>query len=381
VIDFRVVLASLASIFFALAVGVTLGAGPLRGDADEHLRAELRQMGAEQVTLRRQVERLERMARYHQAFASAVAPSLVKERLSGQRVVVVALPGADDATVTNVRGMLAAAGGTVTGTVRVSERWADPAQRQFLDELIKRLPARVADGASTYERAGSLAARALVTRSEDSSPTDEPRDSEQTPEPGQTPEETPGPEQVPDGEQAPATDSAGTDSAGTEGSSRPDKTAAMIIGALREGRLLQADATLSPADLAVVVAPARPGQGNEATEAWLALARALDQNSRGVVVAGGGASTRGLVADLRANAQVSAEVSTVDVADLTSGQVAVVWALVEQQHGGVGHYGAVEHTHGAAPKETPGPEPRESGTEEVGPGQAGRDQSSSEQTG
>jgi hypothetical protein len=354
VIDFRLVLASLASIFFALAVGVTLGAGPLRGDADDHLRAELRQMGEEQVTLRRQVERLERMARYHQAFASAVAPSLVKERLAGQRVVLVALPGADDSTVAGLRGMLAAAGGTVTGTVRVSERWADPAQRQFLDELAKRLPANAAGGTSTYERAGALAARALVTRGEGSP--DEPPVPGQTPVPGRTPgpEEGSGPEPVPDPDPAPDSDSA-PDS--DHASSRPDRTAAMITGALREGRLLEADPTLSPADLAVVVAPSRAR--DDASDAWLALARALDQSGYGVVVAGGGASTTGLVADLRANAQVSAEVSTVDVANLTSGQVAVVWALLEQRHGGVGHYGAVEHTHGAAPKEEPGAEPRE----------------------
>jgi hypothetical protein len=351
VTDFRVVLASLASIFFALAVGVTLGAGPLRGDADDHLRAELQQLGNEQVTLRRQVERLERMARYHQAFASAVAPTLVKERLSGQRVVLVALPGADESTVSGLRGMLAAAGATVTGTVRVSERWADPAQRQFLDELAMRLPANAAGGTSTYERAGALAARALVTRG---SPAETP-DPHRTPDPGRTPGpgEASGPKPVPDPDQAPDSD----DAPGR--TPRPDRTAAMIVGALREGRLLEADPTLSPADLAVVVAPSRTRATNDATEAWLALARALDQNSHGVVVAGGGAATTGLVADLRANAQVSAEVSTVDVAELTSGQVAVVWALVEQRHGGVGHYGAVEHTHGAAPKEAPGAEPRE----------------------
>lgn len=330
-IDFRVLLVSLASIFFALAVGVTLGAGPLRGDADEHLRADLQQMGQEKQTLRRELERLERKARYQDAFAATVAPSLVKERLVDQRVVLVSLPGADESTIAGLRGMVAAAGGTVTGTVQVSARWADPAQRQFLDELANRLAPSAAGTTSTYERAGALVARALVSRREGAG------------EPG--PGATPGPDLT----------------AGSDGTPGPDGPAAMIIGALREGQLLEADPGLVSADLAIVVAPSRSREQHQATEAWLALARALDQNSQGVVMAGD--SSSGLLGGLRANAQVSAEVSTVDVANLTSGQVAVVWALVEQQHGGVGHYGAVDHAHGAAPREASNPEPEVSGAD------------------
>jgi Copper transport outer membrane protein, MctB len=102
---------------------------------------------------------------------------------------------------------------------------------------------------------------------------------------------------------------------------------------------------LPTADLALVVAPpASAPHGSEPAgatpEAWVDLARALDEASQGVVVAGdrSGIGT-GVLAAVRDDAQASTIISSVDVAEMPSGQVAVVLALDEQSRGAVGHYG------------------------------------------
>lgn len=308
-IDFRYFLVSIAAIFLALAVGVALGAGPLKGEFDQQLRANLDQMGKEKDGLRDEITQLEQVDKYRDTFASDVAPDLLKGRLTDQTVVLVALPDAEAATVKDLEETLTSAGATVTGTVQIKQKWAEPGQRQFLEDLAGRLvdgDPPSGDDASAYDRAGSVLARALVTKDDRSA--------------GQTDDATP-----------------------------------TIMGAFGEGGVVDGEVDLPQADLAVVVAPpvpdGAPTPKDTMNEAWLALMLSLDQASRGVVLAGdtSAASDPGIVASLRGDNQASGEVSSVDVADLPSGQVAVVWALVEQYAGGSGHYGAVGSNDGALP--------------------------------
>ncbi|MEQ4210068.1 copper transporter [Actinopolymorpha sp. B17G11] len=328
-IDFRYFLVSMTGVFLALAVGIALGAGPFRGDLDQELRSDLRQVGREKDDLRGRISQLQHVDRYRDTFAKDLAPNLVRGQLTGQDVVLVALPGADTAVVKDVEGIVAAAGGGVTGTVQVRPKWADPSEQQFLEDLAGRLATgRVAPATaagSAYEQAGSVLARALVT-----------------------------------------------DDDGAPG--RGDAATATVVGAFGEGGLVDAPASLARASFAVVVAPpATAGAGprvrdaavNEAASAdtpanaaWVALARSLDDAGQGVVMAGETSAAegeQGVLASLREDSRASADVSSVDVADLPSGQVAIVWALVEQRRGGAGHYGAVGTTDGALPKAPEGP--------------------------
>jgi hypothetical protein len=315
VIDFRYFLVSIAAIFLALAVGVALGAGPLKGELDRQLRGTISAVSKEKDGLRRQIADLQQGDKYRDSFAADIAPSLVKGRLSGQKVVLVALPNADSGVVKGVEQSLTSANATVTGTVSMTDKWSDPSQRQFLEELATRLvtgDVRMPDNGSAYDRAGVVLARALVTRD-----------------------------------------------AGAAG--RKDSATPTIMGAFGEGDLVDGDSDLPQADLAVVVAPPVPKGAQTpdpaANEAWVALARSLDAASQGAVVLGDASSANegGVLASLRDDAQASAQVSSVDVADLASGRVAAVWALAEQATGGVGQYGAVGTTDGALPKAATGP--------------------------
>ena len=61
------------------------------------------------------------------------------------------------------------------------------------------------------------------------------------------------------------------------------------------------------------------------------------------------AQNGGLIKALRSDSEASKIVSSVDVADLPSGQMTVVFALVEQASGKAGHYGAIDAKNGVAP--------------------------------
>lgn len=311
-IDFRFFLVSIAAVFLALAVGVALGAGPLKGEFDQQLRANVEQLGKEKDQLRDQMQQLEQSDRYRDTFASTIAPGLLADKLNNHQVVVVALPGADKKVVKNLADTVKASGGTVTGTVQVTAKWGDATNRQFLEDLAAQLvtgDVTLPNDSTTYDRAGALLARALVTKD---------------------------PKAV----------------------GQADSATPTIMGAFGEGDLVNAPGDLRRADLAVVVAPhvtpdTKPQEGDDVNDAWVALAKAMDSQSLGAVVAGdttAASSDLGALNRLRADAKASSVVSSVDVADLPSGQVAVVWALLEQTKGKAGQYGAVGTTDGALPK-------------------------------
>ena len=91
--------------------------------------------------------------------------------------------------------------------------------------------------------------------------------------------------------------------------------------------------------LAVVVSPDDPADPS-ATATFLPLIEALQKDGKGVVVAGGAASTEvgGTIAEIRGSDLVST-VSTVDDIDLAMGYPTTALALVEQLRGDVGQYG------------------------------------------
>jgi hypothetical protein len=77
----------------------------------------------------------------------------------------------------------------------------------------------------------------------------------------------------------------------------------------------------------------------------------LDLGSAGVVVAGTPetAQNGGLLKSLRGDSEATKIVSSVDVANLPSGQATVVFALAEQASGKAGQYGGVDAKNGVAP--------------------------------
>jgi hypothetical protein len=296
VIEFRYHVVSIAAVFLALATGIALGTGPLTGGVDSQAASAAEQDRQDRV-LRDQLDQAEHHAAFSDAYAQATSGQLLAGRLEGRSVALILLPGADDDIANGVADAIAAAGGSVTGTLELQPALLDPQNRQVAEGLATQVLERVedvssADDASTYELVGASLARGFLTDQPEGAPV--------------------------------------------------DGAAQTVAATYREADYVTTDDDVDRrASLAVVVSadPERLEQGQ--AELVTTIIRSLDAASGGVVVAGGATSTTdgGYVAAIR-DSEVAQEVSTVDLADTVAGQVVTVLALAEQAGGEAGQYGA-----------------------------------------
>jgi hypothetical protein len=312
VIDFRYHVVSIVAVFLALTVGIVLGSSFLKESIVQELTNQANGLRTDVNTLRQEKRELERDIQYRDAFVRQVAPTLMRNRLEDQRVVLVTLPGADSDITEGIKKLLADASGAnakITGQVAVKGEFSEDKQQTTLGTLALQLkPSGVAipDG-SAQETAAAEIADAIVTT-----------------EPAR---------------------------AGEEGTS-----ASLVLGGFKEAGFIDVEGSpQNRATLAVVVAPSVPSTSSEnnkkANEAYLAVLSALGKASRGAVLAGPeqAAEDGGLIAALRASKDVAGQVSSVDVADTESGRVAVALALLAEAQGKAGHYGVHDTPGGPLP--------------------------------
>jgi hypothetical protein len=302
-IDFRYHLVSIVSIFLALAVGIVLGAGPLKGDIGTSLTEQTTALRAEKSQLRADLNAARREASARDTFSSAVAPAVVKDRLTGKTVALVVVPGVEADLVKEVTTSLVAAGAKVGSTVTLTDAWADPTKAAARSSVVTPLAplVKVPVGAGLPDQlAATVLARAILT---------------------------------------------GTD----RSTDRLSVAASAALNGLKSGDLINVspDQIVSASSVVfldgAVKSPAPPD--NEARlAAYVQLAGVLDAEGSGVVVAGRSNTiepTRSpdLVAAVRKDAEALKVVSTVDDADLPMGQGTLVMALAQQYTGDAGHYG------------------------------------------
>jgi hypothetical protein len=132
-----------------------------------------------------------------------------------------------------------------------------------------------------------------------------------------------------------------TDASGKTPTSAAQATSA--LSAFASGGFLQASGTVVPGRSVIVLTGGAVTGGSDADRAAAIadMATQLKTAAGGVVVAGGSGSdsSTGSVGVIRASTADSAAVSTVDNVGTSSGRLATVLALVEQNGGGVGRYG------------------------------------------
>lgn len=305
-IDFRYHLVSIIAVFFALAAGIVLGAGPLGDTVDDTLAEQTSSLRDENRDLRQQLEDTERDTAYQQAFLEEVTPRLVTGQLEGEYVGVIALPGADEETVTAVRDTLAQAGATADLTVRIEPTWTDPDSEPTLDELATEL---VSSGTELPTEGGGYARGAAVLASALMAPPTEPGASHET-----------------------------IDTA--------------TVTAFEESDLitLEQDASVAPSMAVLVAGNVSGDDAEDRLDRLATLVGSIDAADAGTVVAGPASTAEdGLLRTIRDNGDLAEVVSTVDSVDLPSGRAAVVFALSEQAAGGSGQYGVVGETDGALP--------------------------------
>jgi hypothetical protein len=310
VISFRYHIVSIVSVFLALAIGVALGGGPLKGEVDNTLVSQVQTDRQAKRDLQTQIAALRSGNTFTDAFAQTVAPTLVGNTLTGRVVTLVVLPTAQQADVKALTDLVGVAGGTVGGTLRIGDQLVDAGDKQLVDELGTQLEGRAPDvnippDASPYERIGTLIARAIGTDADAGAPVDGP--------------------------------------------------ASGILGGLSTTSLMSAEGKLNRRG-SLLLFVTGPGQGTAeqkqgASTIVDALVQAADDATDGVVLAGPVASARagGQVKAVRDDVTAARDVSTVDSLGRTAGEVVTVMAVAGQARDKTGHYGAVNAADGAMP--------------------------------
>lgn len=296
-IDFRYHLVSIVSIFLALAVGIVLGAGPLKEDIGNTLTSEVTRLREDRTQLREQLDDASKAAQARDDFTEASNKTLLAGRLQDATLTVVVMPGADANLVKSTTSTLALAGAKIGSTVTVLDSWVDPDKDTFRstlgDQLAPSVQVPVDDGGNVLD---AVLARALLTK-------------------------------------------AGGNGAGS----------AAALEGLRTGELIR----YTPDDVevatgAVVIGgPVTGGSADERTqkaEALSSLAGALDKAGSGAVLVGqaadpGDGPQVSVIATARQDGDQAKELSTVDNGTLPMGQASVVFGLVEQFAGNAGQYG------------------------------------------
>jgi hypothetical protein len=302
VIDFRYHLVSIVSIFLALAVGIVLGAGPLKGDIGTRLTEQMTALRAEKTQLRTDLDTVRRDAAARDTFSAAMAPAVMRGRLAGKTVALVVAPGVDADLVKSVTASLAAAGARVGSTVTLTDSWADPSKATMRNTVASPFASLVKApvGASPDQLASTVLARSILAGSDYST------------------------ERLP-------------------------TSATAALNGLKAGDLISVtpDQIVTSSSVVFLAGPVK-GSTKAETEARLAayvqLVRVLDAAGSGVVVVAktnttDRARSADLVAAVRAESDAVKVISTVDDADLPMGQGTLVLALAEQQAGGAGQYG------------------------------------------
>lgn len=131
-VDFRYHIVSIVAVFLALAIGIVLGAGPLKTSSDVQLKAQVSDLRTAQSALQGSLDQTRGQVQFLDRFGAEVAPSLLGGRLAGLDVAVVALPGADPSTVAGVLAVLRQASATVSVQARLTGSWTDPGRRASL---------------------------------------------------------------------------------------------------------------------------------------------------------------------------------------------------------------------------------------------------------
>ncbi|MEO5874239.1 MAG: copper transporter [Streptosporangiaceae bacterium] len=312
-IDFRYHVVSIVAVFLALAIGLIVGSTTLQDKTLELIRDQANRLQVSNDDLRAQVKASDELRRGEDQFASVIGPQIEESRLRNESVVFVEAPGADSKMRIQLDQAVKNAGGSVTGWVSLTDKFLADDQAETISQLsdsLKAVGTTFADSAGPYEKAGTVLAQSLVT----------------------------------------------TESAKV---GHEEVSSVSALSGFKDGGYLSTSGKPGGrATLAIVIAPSGPYDTKVASQdnkALVALAQALDLAGRGTVAAGNFASVAsgdGFLSELRGSSAAST-VSSVDTADIPSGQVVTVLALNVELTGKSGKYGIGSGTSGYLPVPLP----------------------------
>jgi hypothetical protein len=293
-VDFRYHVVSLAAVLIALSVGVVLGTGAFGDPLLRDIRNNVRELEQDISDRRAQNAQLNDDLQRELAFGLAAEPYLLDGRMQSQQVVVVEFAGTDGAVADQLRAAVATAGGRVTSTIELLDRFV-LADQVDADALALALGSSTGDPDDLRLEAASDLGRALASAAQ--------------------------------GESAALDDLLvaleDTEFVDVEGASQgdeavPEGAALVIIGGSVE-------------------APAYP-----VSELCLTLASAASEREAPVIVGETDASEWGLVTSIREDGDTRDLVATADGIQGVAGRVAAILGLERAIEGEIGHYGRGE---------------------------------------
>ena len=293
-INFRYHIVSLMAVFLALAVGLVLGV-TLRPSVDTGLAQQAAQDRKQVQDLRAELDRRNALDEYREAYDARAGQELTAGALNETKVAVVAMPEAPSAVVSAMNAAVTAAGGTVTATVKVNAKAFDQEKGAELTSALSTYAGALGltDSMSDGTKLGLALGRAVSSKQ----------------------------------------------------AGRRDATALDIADSLASAGLITIDEDAGDSAQLVILVSAEatdPRPPPEQLTAHVDMAVALRVTAAGVVLAGpNSAEIEGTDVLAARNDDAAVDVlSTVDVADLTSGVTTTVLAGKEQLLGRQGHYGA-----------------------------------------
>ena len=299
---------SLAAVFLALAVGVVLGSGFLSDTLLSSLRDEKRDLNTQISGLNDQKNVLNEKLSAANNFDTQLVGRMVHDALGGKSVVVFRTPDAQDDDVAAVSKFIGQAGGTVTGTVSLTQEFVEANSAEKLQTVVnssvlpagQQLSTKLVDQGS---QAGDLMGIALLANANPA---------------------------------APAVDEIARNT---------------VLAALRDTGFITYQATdhMAAANAALVVTGGSLPQ--DAGNKGVSVARfsaALAPHGSGTLLAGrdGSATGGAAVAVTRADAGMNSAITTVDDVDAAPGRITAVLGLHDLLGGG--HAGQYGTGHGAS---------------------------------
>ncbi|MCA2304273.1 copper transporter [Mycobacterium intracellulare] len=298
---------SLAAVFLALAVGVVLGSGFLSDTLLSSLRDEKKDLNTQISGLNDQKNVLNEKLSAANNFDTQLAGRIVRDALAGKSVVVFRTPDAKDDDVAAVSKFIGQSGGTVTGTVSLTQEFVEANSAEKLQTVVnssvlpagQQLSTKLVDQGS---QAGDLMGIALLAN----------------PNPAVPPVD--------------------------------DTQRNTVLAALRDTGFItyQASDHMGAANAALVVTGgALPQDAGNQGASVARFSAALAPHGSGTLLAGrdGSATGGAAVAVARADAGLNSAISTVDDVDAAPGRITAVLGLHDLLGGG--HAGQYGTGHGA----------------------------------
>lgn len=375
-INFRYHVVSLVAVFTALAVGILLGAGPLKEPIETSLADQVSSLRDDKLVLRDQLEAATTRGDYADDAFRALLPQAASGLLTGRGVALVQIGEQSETRLEDVKAGLEAAGAELAAEIRLEDGWASGSEGSRAEAA--RAVAELLDepaGESLGDRAMIAAGLAAVLKGgEDRSGSGgEPGDGQ--------PSQSTGESSLPpdDGGEEPGEQPNGA--GGGEPSGEPGDSAAELTQALwavLTNAQMASGTVTGPADAVVVlsgpyiedaakIAPDTVTTGRR--EPFVGVITALVGASLKTVVCGPDQAETDLVRRLRADESFRAATSTVAAPLPAAEAVTALWALAAGFHSVVGAYG-MSGGEAELPPYHPAPLPGQSGSgEENGSGQ------------